>query len=42
MIARLGSYLGRKNDPPFGHQLLWEGYTVFRFMCLGFGLLENA
>jgi len=42
MIARLGGYLGRKNDPPPGHQLLWEGYTVFRFMCLGFGLLENA
>ena len=42
MVARLGGYLGRKNDPPPGHQLLWEGYTVFRFMCLGFGLLENT
>jgi len=42
MIARLGGYLGRKNDPPPGHQLLWEGYTVFRCMCLGFRLLENA
>lgn len=42
MVARLGGYLGRKNDPPPGHQLLWEGYTVFRFMCLGFGLREDA
>ncbi len=42
MIARLGGYLGRNNDPPPGHQLLWEGYTVFRFMCLGFGLQEDV
>jgi hypothetical protein len=42
MVARLGGYLGRKNDPPPGHQLLWEGYTVFQSMCLGFGLQEGA
>ncbi|MCI0653016.1 MAG: hypothetical protein L0Y38_09865 [Methylococcaceae bacterium] len=26
------------NDPPSGHQLLWQGYTEFQFMCLGFAL----
>lgn len=38
LVARIGGYLGRNNDPPPGHQLLWQGYTVFQFMCLGFAL----
>jgi hypothetical protein len=41
LVAKIGGYLGRKNDPPPGHQLLWQGYMVFQFMCLGFGLLED-
>lgn len=41
LVAMIGGYLGRNNDPPPGHQLLWRGYTEFQFMCLGFALLEE-
>jgi len=41
LVAHIGGYLGRANDPPPGHQLLWQGYKEFQFMCLGFTLLEN-
>lgn len=40
LVARLGGYLDRKNDPPPGHQLMWEGYIQLHFMCLGFELRE--
>ena len=39
LVAKIGGYLGRSNDPPPGHQLLWQGYREFQFMCLGFALL---
>jgi hypothetical protein len=38
MVAKIGGYLGRKNDPPPGHQLIWQGYAALRFMSLGFAL----
>ena len=41
LVANIGGYLGRNNDPPPGHQHLWRGYTEFQFMCLGFALLED-
>jgi hypothetical protein len=41
LVAKIGGYLGRNSDPPPGHQLLWQGYTEFQFMCLGFVLLED-
>ncbi|NQT59350.1 MAG: transposase, partial [Bacteroidetes bacterium] len=41
LVAKIGGYLGRNSDPPPGHQLLWQGYTKFQFMCLGFALLEG-
>jgi len=41
LVARIGGYLGRNNDPPPGHQLLWQGYAEFQFMCMGFALLEE-
>lgn len=41
LVAKIGGYLGRANDPPPGHQLLWQGYAEFQFMCLGFALLED-
>lgn len=41
LVAKIGGYLDRTNDPPPGHQLLWQGYTEFQFMCLGFALLED-
>jgi hypothetical protein len=42
LVAKIGGYLGRNNDPPPGHQLLWQGYREFQFMCLGFALLEDG
>jgi hypothetical protein len=41
LVAKIGGYLGRNNDPPPGHQLLWYGYREFQFMCQGFALLEE-
>lgn len=41
LVAKIGGYLGRNNDPPPGHQLLWHGWREFQFMCLGFALLEE-
>ncbi len=41
LVARIGGYLGRTHDPPPGHQLLWQGYAEFQFMCIGFALLEE-
>lgn len=41
LIARIGGYLGRNNDPPPGHQLMWQGYAALRFMCLGFALRDG-
>ena len=38
LVARLGGYLGRNNDPPPGHQIMWQGYAVLQMLCLGFSL----
>ena len=38
LVARLGGYLCRNNDPPPGHQLMWQGYTVLQSLCEGFSL----
>jgi hypothetical protein len=34
----MGGYLGRKNDPEPGHQLMWEGYSKLLLMTEGFAL----
>lgn len=34
-IARLGGYLGRKNDPPPGNKLMWKGFTRLVDIVLG-------
>jgi hypothetical protein len=39
--AKIGGYLGRKNDPPLGHQILWRGYTDFQIVVQGFTLFEG-
>ena len=39
IVAKIGGYIGRKSDPPPGHQILWRGYSYFQFMCAGFELL---
>jgi hypothetical protein len=40
LVAKLGGYLARSNDPPPGHQLMWTGYTHLQLMCNGFTLAE--
>jgi hypothetical protein len=41
LVARIGGYLGRSNDPPPGHQLVWEGFSQLQSMCEGFALREG-
>ena len=41
LVARIGGYLGRNNDPPPGHQLIWQGYAALQFMSLGFALRDG-
>jgi hypothetical protein len=41
LVAMIGGYLNRKNDPPPGHQILWRGYHEFQYMCQGFALLDE-
>jgi hypothetical protein len=41
LVGRLGGHLGRKGDPPPGHQVLWTGYSQLTFMCAGY-LLGRA
>jgi hypothetical protein len=41
MVAKIGGYLGRNNDPPPGHELIWQGYTALQFMSSGFALKEE-
>jgi hypothetical protein len=38
LVGRLGGYLGRGQDPPPGHEVLWKGYSDLQTMCLGFEL----
>lgn len=40
LVARLGGYLGRTRDPPPGHEVMWQGYSALRHMCLGFSLID--
>jgi hypothetical protein len=38
LVARIGGYLGRRGDPPPGHQIMWHGYSYLQLMCDGFAL----
>ena len=42
LVAKIGGYLGLKNDPPPGHQLTWQGYAAFRLMAMGFALRDQT
>ncbi len=42
LVARIGGYLGRKEDPPPGHQIMWRGYTALQHLCAGFLLLDDG
>ena len=38
LLARMVGYLDRTNDPPPGHQIMWQGYVKLQLMCEGFAL----
>jgi len=38
LVAKIGGHLGRKNDSLPGHQIIWQGYLVLQFMCMGYAL----
>jgi hypothetical protein len=38
LTAMIGGYLGRKHDPPPGHELMWYGYQNLSLMCMGYEL----
>ncbi len=40
MVAMMGGYLGRKSDPPPGHQIMWQGFACLQQMCIGYELRE--
>ena len=42
LVARIGGHMGRKKDPPPGHQVIWIGYTQLTFMCAGYLLGRQA
>lgn len=41
LVAAIGGYLGRKKDPPPGHQIMWRGYAALQILCTGFLLQEE-
>lgn len=42
LVAKIGGYLGRNNDPAPGHQLIWQGYAALQFMVKGFALSDAS
>lgn len=38
LTAMIGGYIGRKHDPPPGHELMWYGYQNLTLMCMGYEL----
>lgn len=42
VVARIGGYLGRKKDPPPGHQVMWRGYASLQLLCTGFTLQDEG
>ncbi len=41
LVAKMGGYLDRTNDPPPGHQIMWQGYISLQLMCEGFLLSDG-
>ena len=42
LVARLGGHLGRKNDLPPGHEVIWIGYEKLHSMSIGFLLCRQS
>ena len=32
--------MGRANDPPLGHQIMWQGYSELQTLCEGLALRD--
>ena len=41
LVAKMGGYLDRANDPEPGHQTMWRGYDYLQGMCEGFLLFSG-
>lgn len=41
LVAILGGYLNRNNDPPPGHQLMWHGYATLAIMGSAYALRDQ-
>lgn len=41
LVASLGGYLDRSNDPPPGHQLMWHDYTKLTAMAMAYELRDE-
>jgi Domain of unknown function (DUF4338)/Transposase DNA-binding/Transposase Tn5 dimerisation domain len=41
LVAQIGGYIGRANDPPPGHELMWHGYARLQAMCEGYELFDG-
>jgi len=42
LVARLGGYIERGNQPPPGNQVMWRGYEALQLMAEGFSLLDES
>ena len=40
LVARLGGYMARKNDPEPGHELIWHGLTSLAIMVLAYSIRD--
>ena len=38
LVAKIGGYMARKSDPHPGHEIMWQGYTGLRTMCVGYAI----
>ena len=42
LVGMLGGYLNRNNDPPPGHELMWQGYTKLTAMAMAYELRDEV
>ena len=41
LVAQIGGYPGRNNDPLSGHQPIWQGYAALPSISFGFALKDR-
>jgi len=41
LVAMIGGYTNRNNDPPAGHELMWYGYQNLMMMSMGYELRDD-